>query len=79
MGHGAIPVFVSDNPYQQLTGDGPWPKLVGQNGRAVELGNDGTEYNHGFVILKLRGHTGPAVGEFYQDSQPGKPMFSTEL
>lgn len=79
IGHGAIPVFLANEPYKALEGEGPWPKVVRKNGLPVELDNDGVEYSHGFSILKLNGSNGPAVAKFYQDSQPGVAMFEIEL
>jgi len=65
VGSGAIPIDVDANPYRQD------PTLQGVNGIPVprmdtrhELGNNGTDYNHGFATLAL----GPdeAVVTYYQ-------------
>jgi hypothetical protein len=61
MGHGAVPVFAADGPYDTLTNlDNP-PSIID----GTELSVQGSVYAHGFAILKLG--SGTASAEYFED------------
>lgn len=66
IGHGAIPVFASQTPYQ-VVGDLPDPPtLVQADGRPVQLAQDADGvYAHGYVILELDDAAGRAEARYY--------------
>jgi len=66
LGHGAIPVFVDDSPYEALDGIDNPPMLVDGTKLAVA----GRFYAHGFAMLKL-GTDGTAAAEYFQVDDRG--------
>jgi hypothetical protein len=51
LGHGAVPVFIQDNPYAPMSEIDQPPTLVDKTRLSI---NNGT-FTHGFAILKLEG------------------------
>jgi hypothetical protein len=72
IGHGAIPVFVSQEPYASRVGDTipvlP-PKLDQQDG----------VYHHGFVILKLDDASRTATASYYQNCDDRQLIYSETI
>jgi hypothetical protein len=66
LGHGAIPVFADDNPYEALDGIDNPPMLV----EGTKLAVAGQFYAHGFAMLKL-GADGTAAAEYFQVDDRG--------
>jgi len=80
IGHSAIPVFVTQEPYKSRVGDKipllPSPPLPGV---PVMLGTTGGVYNHGYVILKLDDASRTACVSYYQDTDTGDLLFEETL
>jgi 3',5'-cyclic AMP phosphodiesterase CpdA len=69
IGHGAIPVFATQEPYKSRVGDKiPLLPSPGLPGVPVMLGTTGGVYNHGYVILKLDDASRTARVSYYQDT-----------
>jgi hypothetical protein len=71
IGHGAIPVLASQNPYAVLAKIKNPPDLV----QATRLGVDDAVYAHGFTIISLDSAGGPAKAEYYLSSSADKPIY----
>lgn len=65
IGHGAFPIGIGEIP--------PTPKFPQVPLEPVTLGDNGTFYNHGYVILDLAGST--AEVSYYQDSDEDTPQY----
>jgi len=61
LGHGAIPVFADDNPYEAIDGIDNPPILV----EDTKLTVAGQFYSHGFTVLKLGGN-GTAAADYFE-------------
>jgi hypothetical protein len=81
LGHGAIPVLASQQPYRPLAGLPNPPALVKDpNGRELQLSVDGDGvYDLGYVLIRLRSADGSAEVSYYQSSQPDQPLYTEVL
>jgi hypothetical protein len=72
IGHGAVPVLISDgnNPLSKLTDP---PKLLSK-----PLGGTGSVHAHGFAILRFA-HDGSCQAGYYNDIDPTRPFYSETL
>ena len=66
IGHGAFPVGLQEIPAT--------PKFADVPTVSVRLGNDGTFYNHGYVIMDLAGSSARLA--YYQDNDETTPQFT---
>jgi hypothetical protein len=71
IGHGALPIFTSTNPYAVLPQVENPPGLL----PGTQLGFDGAIYAHGFAIISLDANGGPAKVEYYQSTAADTPMY----
>ncbi|MFL6260262.1 MAG: metallophosphoesterase family protein [Thermoanaerobaculia bacterium] len=81
IGHSAVPVFVTQEPYKSRVG-GKIPLLAANPavpGVPVMLGTTGGVYNHGYVILKLDDAGKTAAVSYYQDTDTGALLFQETL
>jgi hypothetical protein len=81
IGHGAVPVFVTQEPYKSRVGD-KIPLLAASPATPavpVRLGITGGVYNHGYVILKLEDASRTARVSYYQDAAAGELLFEEVL
>jgi len=69
IGHGAFPVGLTDIPGAPMFPEVPMVPL--------RLGDNGTFYNHGYVIMDLAGST--ATLSYYQDADETTPQYTETL
>jgi hypothetical protein len=70
IGHGAVPVFIEDDPYEPLAGVRFPPKIVPN----TQLSHDGRYYRHGFAMLSLNaGGKGSAA---YVEDRDGQAVLT---
>ncbi|HUI57706.1 MAG TPA: metallophosphoesterase [Bryobacteraceae bacterium] len=69
IGHGAFPIGLAEIPKT--------PKFPEVPVKPIRLGDDGTFYNHGYVIMDLAGNS--ATLSYYQDSDEDEPQFTETL
>ncbi|MET7245884.1 metallophosphoesterase [Methylobacterium sp. EM32] len=62
IGHGAVPVFVEDDPYEPLAEVSAPPQIVPR----TRLSHDGSYYRHGFAMLQL-GAGGTGSAGYFED------------
>lgn len=78
IGHAAIPVYETEEPYQ-VDARIPNPPLLvdGPDGRPLELplNQDGV-YGHGYVILRLDGANGSAEAAYYDSGNGSDPVYT---
>ena len=82
MGHGAIPHFKDENPYQVVDGLTSPPQLVddpNRPGEKLKLGTIDDVYAHGFVIIKLDDRSKTATAGYYQETDYSSPMYEEKL
>ncbi|HET9210195.1 MAG TPA: metallophosphoesterase [Thermoanaerobaculia bacterium] len=81
IGHSAVPVFVTQQPYKSCVGDKIplLPANPAVPGVPVMLGTTGGVYNHGYVILKLDDASKTATVSYYQDTDTGDLLFEEKL
>jgi 3',5'-cyclic AMP phosphodiesterase CpdA len=81
IGHSAVPVFVTQEPYKSCVGDKIplLPANPAVPGVPVMLGTTGGVYNHGYVILKLDDASRTATVSYYQDTDSGDLLFQEKL
>jgi hypothetical protein len=72
IGHGAIPVFGNDNPYEPLEKLDDPPRLV----KGTELRMEGDVYAHGYAVVSLDG--GTATVDYFQGTDD-KPSFTERI
>lgn len=79
IGHGAIPVFNTQNPYTAV--DVPIvPQLVSAGGGPLQLPTDADGvYRHGYVILKLDDAARTAEVAYYIESDEDTPLYRETL
>jgi Calcineurin-like phosphoesterase len=75
VGHGAIPVLTSTDPYTALAKITNPPALL----KATQLSVDDAIYTHGFAMISLDPDGGPASAEYHQSSAAGTPMYTETL
>jgi len=73
IGHGAIPVFTSDNPYKAIPNMDDPPKLVA----GTELKFAGDTYAHGYAMIALDG--AKAAIHYFQETDYTQPMWSETI
>jgi calcineurin-like phosphoesterase family protein len=73
IGHGAIPVFASENPYDVPDDLPDPPQLIG----GTQLASIEDVYAHGYVMLTL-GKTGAKV-DYFQETDFSKPFYSETI
>lgn len=73
IGHGAVPVYLSDAPYTVLNQLADPPKF-----KTVELDDDDHVYMHGFAIVRLN-NDGSATAEYYEGNNAAAPMYRETL
>jgi hypothetical protein len=82
IGHGAIPVFVEDEPYTVMKSLSSPPELVDdprKPGEKLTLDKNGKIYAHGYVLIKLDDRTKTAQASYYQDTDENTPMYTETL
>ena len=82
IGHGAIPVFAAQTPYQLVEGIPSPPRLVSdpKTGQPVQLGQNAQGvYNHGYVLLKLNDAARTAEVSYYDEGNWGAPLYTETL
>ncbi|MEG9525438.1 MAG: metallophosphoesterase [Hyphomicrobiales bacterium] len=62
VGHGAVPVFIEDDPYEVLATVESPPTLLPD----TRVSHDGSYYRHGFAMLTLNGD-GTGEAEYFED------------
>lgn len=76
IGHGAVPVFKNQNPYDVPAKLRNPPQLV----KATVLGfEDALVYAHGFTMVSLDPRGGRATVEYFQTSNPAEAMYTEKL
>lgn len=73
IGHGAIPVFASDNPYRAIANMADPPQLVPK----TQLACPGDVYAHGYAMIAL--DAGAAAVHYFQDTDYTQPMWSETI
>lgn len=82
IGHGAIPVFVEQDPYKVLEDLPNPPRLVDDPAKPEEklmLDREGRVYTHGYVIVRLDDRTQTAQAAYYQETDEENPMYTETL
>ena len=77
IGHGALPIYARDNPYDHDLGIPDPPRLVDdprQPGQPLQLDVVDQVFAHGFVILDLDDDQRTATASYYQETDTA-PMF----
>jgi hypothetical protein len=69
LGSSAVPEFVDPNYFTPKFGDVPL--------QPVQIGNDGSTYDHAYAIMKLDGSD--AEVSYYGQSAPAKPLFVEQV
>ena len=75
IGHGAVPVMTSQNPYVTQTDIKNAPALV----PATQLGVNDRVYAHGYTMISLDPAGGPAKAQYYSTTAPETPMYEEML
>jgi hypothetical protein len=75
VGHGAVPVQVSDAPYGAIAGASSPPALI----EATRLGMTGAVFAHGFAMITLNPAGGPAHVDYFDDSGVPQPRWSETI
>lgn len=82
IGHGAVPTFLTPDPYTVLDGLGAdLPKLVASPddpSKSIELASNDQVYAHGFVILELDDSDRSATATYYQETSD-QPLYTETL
>jgi len=74
-GHGGIPVFVEDRPYDVPDGLMDAPELI----PGTKLATNGPVYAHGFVMIAFDSAGRSARVDYFQDTDPERPLYSETL
>ncbi|MEQ1711066.1 MAG: caspase family protein [Hyphomicrobium sp.] len=65
LGHGAIPVFASEEPYSPLKNLRDAPSII----KSLNVGHSGDVYANGFAMLELQSEANNATVRYFQDMQ----------
>ena len=82
IGHGAIPVFLEQDPYKFPSDIPNPPQLVedpNHPGQKLMLAKDDEVYAHGYVIISLDNRSKTAQVDYYQETDEHTPMYTETL